>query len=426
MSLPSGILLINGPLPPPYGGVSTYLAHALPHLCRSGFNVHTVMDKRPKDPTAYRVFEEAGVQIHYGGGTRWRKGLRWLRYLPLWWRYAREARLPLSLLIRSTFSLVSWIDAADRVLRSESIDIVHAYDYPWVQGFVAATLAKRYRKIFVQTTFGEVVPHVSELEQHDALGEQFRRISGAVLSRCDLVIAMSEHCARELSYVGVPRERVRVTYYGIDLKVFRPENDGADFRRRHQLGARPVVLFLGHLRLRKGPQVLLEAIPGIVAQAKEAVVVFAGPDYDLKARLERRAEELSVTGHVRFLGPLSDADVRAAYAACDVFAFPTCTPIECLGLSMVQAMATGKPVVGSNINGIPEVIVDGETGYLVPPNDPAALASRIGYLLVHDEERKSLGKKALMRAQERFDQGNLVEELAAIYRGLLSRSPMMA
>jgi glycosyltransferase involved in cell wall biosynthesis len=417
-------LVVNGPLPPPFGGISTYLAHALPYLASRGFEVHTVMDKRPTDPSAYERFTRAGVRIHYGGGSRTAKAMRILRWIPLWVELARVSRLPLRALLPTIASQVSWVDAVERLLRTGTIDVVHTYDYPWIQGFVATALARRYGVPCVQTTFGEVVPHRSELSHHDDVGEPFRRLSGEVLRRTDVVLAMSRHCARELDHVGLPEDRVRVIYYGIDLERFHPRNDGGPLRERMGWGQRPVLLFLGHLRPRKGPQVLLEAVPAILRSVPDALVVFVGPDYDMRAGMQARARELAIESAVTFLGPQPDEVIPALYAACSVFVFPTCTPIECLGLSMVQAMATGRPVVGSDINGIPEVILPGATGELVPPSDAPALAAALIKVLTDPQRAARMGELGRKRAEEVFNQDRLVDELGDLYRSIAAARPL--
>ncbi len=416
-----GVLLINGPLPPPFGGVATYLAHALPRLVENGFTIHTVTDHTPADPHQYAHFERAGVHIHYGGGSRLRKVLGILRHAPLWLATLLKPGVPSGPFLSSIRSRVSWIDAAERVLQRHPIDIIHAYDYPWVQGFVAAHLARKYKKKFVQTTFGEVVPHKEELVHHDPVGDRYKGLVKYVLCQADLIISLSQHCASEVEFVGVPRDNVRVTYFGVDTNHFHPKLDGTALRREYGLGDVPIILFIGQVRLRKGPQVILEAMPSILRHHPTTMYVVVGPDYGIADQLKRRAAELGISDHVLIVGGRPQQELPAFYAACDIFVFPTCTPIECLGLSMIQAMSCGKPVVGSRINGIPEVIVDGETGFLTEPNDPIQASEKIALLLQDGALRRTMGDAGRARAVERFDQDVLVAELESLYHDVLNR-----
>jgi glycosyltransferase involved in cell wall biosynthesis len=417
-----GLLLINGPLPPPFGGVATYLAHALPYLAQRDFTIHTVIDSKPVGAGLYRSFEESGVHIHFGGGTRFQKASRLLKHTPLWVSTLRHADVERGIFLKTMKSVVSWIDAAEQVLNHHPIDIIHAYDYPWVQGFVAAHLAKKHRKKYVQTTFGEVVPHQEELVHHDKHGDRYKGFVKHVLQQADLIISLSRHCASEVEFIGVPRERVQVMYWGVDTNHFHPKLDGREIRQQYELGDAPVVLFLGQVRPRKGPQVVLEAMPSIVHRHPNAKYLVVGPDYGLVEQLKRRAQELGVDKNVLFTGGKPHGELPAFYAASDIFVFPTCTPIECLGLSMIQAMACGKPVVGSRINGIPEVIVDGETGFLVEPNSALGCADSIITLLGDSTLRERMGVAGRARAVNQFNQDVLVRELEEAYRSIMSRS----
>jgi glycosyltransferase involved in cell wall biosynthesis len=414
-----GLLVINGPLPPPYGGVATYLSHALPYLAERGFEVHTIIDRPPSAPGQYKEFERAGIHIHYGGDTRSRKVWQILRRLPRWISALRITGASIPTFINALKSIATWIQVSERVIKHHSIDIVHAYDYPWAQGFVAAYLAKRYKKKYVQTIFGEVVPHKDELVYHDEVGEGFRGLSRYVLSQSHLLLSVSKHCAREVKYVGLLPGQVKVTYFGVDTKRFDLDVDAQSLRSQYKLEGKRVILFLGQVRLRKGPQVLLEAAPAIIQREPNTVFLIVGPDYGITASLQARAKGLGISSQVLFLGPQPDEMLPAFFAACDIFVFPSCTPIECLGLSMIQAMACGKPVVGSNIDGIPEVIVDGSTGFLVAPNNPAELAEKVNLILEDSLLNARMGAAGRERAVEYFDRDRLAQQLVDLYRTFL-------
>ncbi|MGC9093888.1 MAG: glycosyltransferase family 4 protein [Bacteroidota bacterium] len=423
-----GLLVINGPLPPPYGGVATYLAHALPQLVARGFEVHTIIDMRPRDSRQYAQFERAGVTIHYacGGGPRLKKAWyifrrlpTWLFRLPIWISTMKSRGINLLAFMKAVKSMANWTDVSEEVLRSEAIDIIHAYDNPWAQGFVATYLAKKYRKRYVQTIFGEVVPHKAEMVHHDRYGERFKELSRYVLQEADLILSVSQHCAREVAYLGLDPGLVRVIRYGINVEEFSPAADAAAIRSQYGLEGKRVVLFAGQIRLRKGPQVLLEAAPEILRRIPQTIFLVVGPDHGIAADLQKRSVELGVDSQFLLVGPVPDENLPAFFGACDVFVFPSCTTIECLGLSIVQAMSCGKPVVASNIGGVPEVVVDGVTGFLVKPNDPRQLAQKIILLLENEELRVKMGKAAREHAIQYFDRNHLVQELLDAYQELI-------
>ncbi|MGB2867794.1 MAG: glycosyltransferase family 4 protein [Bacteroidota bacterium] len=417
-----GLLIINGPLPPPYGGIATYLAHALPYLAKHEFEVHTITDQKPKDLQDHAVYVKEGVHIHYSKFTRVTKVLKAFKHIPFWISVVRNSHLPVLYLLKTMASMIGWIEAGESVLRTQKIEIIHAYDYPWVQGYVALYLARKYGKKTVQSTFGEVVPHREELVQHDELGKDYRPFVRYVLGQCDLIVTLSQHCARELEYVGAPQGSVRVTRYGVDTKSYKLGLDREKVRETHGFGNRPLVLFLGQIRPRKGPHILVQAIPHVLRKVKDALVLFVGPDYQMVQSLKDLARSMNVDQNVQFLGPQPEELVPLFFSACDVFAFPSCTPIECLGLSMVQAMACGKPVVGSNIDGIPEVIVDGKTGFLVKPNDPIDLGEKTALLLKNRALGQRMGRAGNERVKKFFSREMLVRELEGLY-GALAQKP---
>ncbi len=415
-----GLLVLNGPLPPPYGGVATYLEYTLPFLATHGFDVHTVMDRKPLNREEYAAFEKAGIRIHYTAGSRLAKIWQIIMRTPLWLKAWRETGIDFFTLVRGIKSIAGWMDAAARVMERHRIEIVHAYDYPWAQGYAALHASSVHRAKFVQSIFGEVVPHRSEVIHHDEMGDRFKSFSRFVLEHADVILSCSRHCAREIAHVGMDPQRVRVAYYGIDTTQYVPGLDGRKIRDHYGLAGKPLILFQGHMRLRKGPQVLLDAAPEILKAFPDAVFLLVGPDFGLGARLAQRADELGVRDNFRILGEKPESELPFFFAACDIFVFPSCTPIECLGLTTVKAMACGKPAVGSNINGVPEVIIDQSTGFLVEPNNPAALAEKVILLLKDESLRRRMGAAGRERALLQFDREKLARELVDIYHHLLS------
>jgi phosphatidyl-myo-inositol dimannoside synthase len=411
----TGLLIINGPLRPAMGGISTFLSHVVPYLAEQGMQVHTVMDRRPDNASAHEEYEKMGIHIHYCRTSLWAVVPRLVRYLPLWFRIFRETGGEFLVALKSYKSIVRWYDVCEDVIRKHDIEILHAFDYPWVQGWVATVLAQKYGKRFFQMTYGEVTPHVDELTLHDRKSERYKKFAQTVLNSAELITSCSRHCARELEYVGIDPATARVVYHGIDTNLFRPGLQTSEVRAQYGLEDKRMVLFVGQIRQRKGPQVLLEAVPSILKQFPDVLVCFAGPDHGMLATLQQRSRELKVESGVRFLGPVAEEVLPNLYNACDVFVFPSCTPIECLGLSTVQAMACGKPAVGSRINGVPEVIQENVTGFLVEPNDPAVLAEKVNILLGQDALRERMGSEGIRRARMIFEQRVLAEELHQLY-----------
>lgn len=410
-----GLLVINGPVPPPYGGIATYLSFTLPYLAEREFEVHSIMDAPPTDSGVHARFKDQGLNLYYGKATTKERVFSALGHPLTFFLLFFQARLPIKLFLATVNSIARWLDVAEKILQTREIDLIHAYDYPWAQGWVASRLAKKYKKKYIQTTFGEIVPHKSELMQYDNESKLYKAHVHNVLTTANTLISVSRHCAKVLQYVGIDPNLAKVCYHGVNLSDFHPYLSSHQIRDQLHLGDYPIVLFVGHLRARKGPQVLLEAIPSILEEKSDCRFLFLGPDKGILPELKKRAAQLRIEKNVLFVGPVLDKELPLFFAACDIFVFPTVTPIECLGLTMIQAMACGKPVVGSNINGIPEVVIDGETGFLVEPGNPQSISDSVVKLLMDSNLRTSMGERSYKRVSTFFSQERLGEDLRQIY-----------
>jgi glycosyltransferase involved in cell wall biosynthesis len=213
---------------------------------------------------------------------------------------------------------------------------------------------------------------------------------GCLTAWCaDLVLAPSAATAEELA-----RD------YGVDqVRVVPNATGGVAAGGEPAAEARGHVLFVGRLRLRKGVEVLLAALARLRERHPEARLLIAG-DGEHRRALERTAAQLGVEEAVTFLGRCDAARVRALLAGAGALAVPSI--YEGMPLVVLEAMEAGVPVVASRVSGIPEVVVDGKTGWLVPPEDPAALAAALGEALAQPDEARRRGAAGRRRLDERF------------------------
>lgn len=230
------------------------------------------------------------------------------------------------------------------------------------------------------------------------------------------VAAISHAVADRLVSGGVPRERIDVIHSSVDPSRFAPCRDPSEVRAL--LGAGPrdsVLLSLAVLAKRKGIDVLLSSLAHLRARGLQPFLWVAG-DGPERAALERRAEELGVAPRVRFLGHRSDkADLLAA---CDVLVLPS--RLEGLGVSALEAMAAGRAVVASSVGGLQEVVRHGETGFLVPAEDPEALAEALFELLNNDKLRMEMAAAGASRVERDFHARQMVASYERLYRSVLA------
>jgi glycosyltransferase involved in cell wall biosynthesis len=228
-----------------------------------------------------------------------------------------------------------------------------------------------------------------------------------------LFIAVSRFILEHLERLGFPAERTRLHYIGVDPAAFEEAAEPA---------REPVVLHVARLVEKKGTRYLLDAFARIAPKHADArlVVIGAGP---LRAQLARHAAELGIAASVSWLGATAHADVRAWLRRAALLCLPSCTAAngdaEGLGQALIEAAASGVPVVATRHGGIPEAVEDGRTGYLVPERDAASLAGALDVLLSSDSLRASFGDAARRFARERFDLHQQTRGLERLYEGVL-------
>jgi glycosyltransferase involved in cell wall biosynthesis len=182
-------------------------------------------------------------------------------------------------------------------------------------------------------------------------------------------------------------------------------------------------LFVGRLVERKGVHVLLDAVARLPEDLPIHLrIVGDGP---LRPALEQRVQELGLEGRVTFSGFVSESELVDAYAQCSAFVLPAVFDAkgdtEGLGVVLIEALAFGKPAVASGIGGIPDVVVDGETGILVPPNDPDALARALETLVGDPAWARRLGEAGKQRAETRFSWNAILDRTVQMYASVLAQ-----
>ncbi|HVW18651.1 MAG TPA: FkbM family methyltransferase [Solirubrobacteraceae bacterium] len=234
----------------------------------------------------------------------------------------------------------------------------------------------------------------------------------ALSRRVDRLIAVSEHTKERFhEALGWPEERIAVVHNAVAVERFGGPPDPAVRSEIDDGSGRPIALVPARLAPEKGHRHLLAAatkLPGV-----RFVCVGDGA---LRDELAEEARRLGVSERVTFLG--RRRDMPALLAACDLVVLPSLA--EGLPLSLIEAMASHRPVVATDIGGTRE-LVDGETGVLVAPGDPDALAAGIGALLADDDRRERLAAAGWRRARARFDSPAMVEGVLALYDSLLAR-----
>ena len=243
-----------------------------------------------------------------------------------------------------------------------------------------------------------------------------RAIARAIARPIDHIISVSEFGLRNLAGRGVVEpERFRLIYNSVDLcRAAQGLNQREEFRKRHGIGSdRLVIAQASKLMPEKGLQDLLHAAALVIKSEPRAHVVIAG-DGPYERELKDLADALQIRAHVTFTGLVRDPLAEGVYAAAEV-ACQLSRWQEVFGYTIGEAMASARPVIGTRVGGIPELIADGETGFLVDRGDIATIAGRIVELLRDQNLRERLGRAGREVAATRFNHKANVAQVLELY-----------
>jgi glycosyltransferase involved in cell wall biosynthesis len=378
------------------GGQNVHVASLASQLAREGHEV-TVYTRRHSRDLPTRVMLHAGVAVeHVSAGPP--------EYVP------KDLLLP-------------WMAQFGTCLRrrfaASRPDVVHAHF--WMSGLAARRGVEGLGIPVIQT--------------FHALGAVKRRHQGAddtsppsrlrheleIAASVSRIIATCSDELFELVRLGVDKRKVRVVPCGVNVDQFDPRGPVAP------RGCRPRILALGRLVPRKGVDDIIRALPAL--PEVELIVAGGPPRADLTSdpearRLQQLAHSLTVSERVTFLGAVGRTDIPALLRSADIVA---CMPwYEPFGIVPLEAMACGKPVVASAVGGMLDTVVDGVTGALVPPRNPALLAERLLSLLAQPELLDRYGKAGIKRARSRYCWSRIAQLTASVYDEVTSAAPTAA
>ncbi len=334
------------------------------------------------------------------------------RYSPARWEHLtheqgapNRIRNPLYEILGAPYFIMGWW-AARRVASQKRFDIVHAH-WPFPHGPMALAAAKVCGARTVLTSHGAEFA----LARRKAWIRPLLRRS---LQRADLLLANSSWTAREIRELS-GREAI-VLPFGATVRA-AVAGQPAEWRQD-----RPRILFTGRLIQRKGVEYLLRAVPHVLRK-QPAEFVITG-DGDERLRLEELARSLGIHDSVRFVGFVSNDQLDAEYASCDVWVNPAIVDdrgdTEGLGVGAIDAYVHRKSVVASAVGGIPDVVRDGVTGLLVPEKDEKRLAEAILELLEQPARAAQMAEAGLQLAREEFDWNRITDRLEGMYCSLLA------
>jgi glycosyltransferase involved in cell wall biosynthesis len=334
------------------------------HFADRGWEVHVV---------SFRPAEIEGASVHYVSGCEWLGKLRYLLHIPRVRRLVRD-------------------------LRPDLVHALHLTSY----GFLAVLCDVHPTLVSVWGTDVLEAPRLSPFHY---------LITRYALRRADHITATGLRLAEAAARYAPAGKPVTVVPYGVDLREFRP--------RPREARSEVVIGAVARLSKEKGLRYLLEAFAVVTGHHPQARLVLAGEGPE-RQRLERLAARLGLGERVRFLGEVPHEQVPEVLQQLDIFAMPS--TYEGFGVAALEAEAMELPVVASRIHGIPDVVLDGETGLLVPARDRQALAGALERLAVDGDLRRRLGQAGRAFVAEHYSWQENTAQMEALYEAALGRS----
>ena len=301
----------------------------------------------------------------------------------------------------------SWLQLVDLIQR-EKVDIVHANNelYSHFASIMAARWARR-----------PCVVHMRGIRK-------LTRLERSLIPRVEQFIILSKFGREFYIKEGIPREKTQVIYDGIDLSAFNGATKDPQIRKELGIAQNKVVVgIVSRLIRKKGHRDFLEASRRLALAHANVQIIIVGGDPDPKQAYFRElklfVKNFGLGSRVIFTGWRDD--IPALTESFDI-AVQTSHFVEGFGTAVLEAMAAGKPVVATAVGGIPEVVQEGKTAFLVPPGSPTALAEAIERLVVNADERRRFGAAGRQRVERLFDQRNLITSVTKLYgRWMLER-----
>ncbi len=329
-------------------------------------------------------------------------------------KYAKEVK---------TFNFENWffnlttIFTLKNYMKQRRIDIVHTHLYSAdFLGIIAASLAGVPCK--VATIHGQNFRSTGRLDLRSIKNFFYSFIYRAVYIFYDQIIAVCQALKQDLMKrpgIKLEEEKIKVVYNSIDLKETLKQNHFLHQRLKNASHNNvKFVAIIGNFDKVKGHWILLKAIPRVLKEMEKIKFLFVGEGEEKKC-LQRIAKKLKTEDDIIFAGV--QQDILSIINLCDLIVLSSL--FEGLPLTILEAMALGKPVVATNVGGIPELVENGKTGLLVPARNPEKLAEAILCLLKNKKLAQEMGRKGRIRVQQFFHLRNMIKETENVYLGLV-------
>ncbi len=284
---------------------------------------------------------------------------------------------------------------------AKKCDIIHAEFLP--SGYAGLFIKKLTGKKLIITAHGSDIYTIPKQGF-------FKKMLIEIISHSDSIITVSNENKKRLINLGLKEDFITVIPNGVYLSMIKPKSPS----KMKSYGS--TLIWIGRMVEVKGLEYLLKATKRIIDIYPESQLMLVG-DGPLKNSLENFARILAIDKNITFVGAIANEEIPKYLEQADIFVitslsegFPTVIP---------EAMAAGKPIIASDVGGISDAVKDGINGFLVKPRDVEQLAEKISYLILHPEERITMGNENRKSAEENYTWENIAKNTLKIYRKIL-------
>lgn len=387
---PMNIAIFASAFYPHFGGVEEACRNLTLEYRRRGHGAYVVTSRHPHDLPVREKVE--GVDV-------WRFPLEMPRAHPVG-------------LARFLRTFPGELRAITRLLREQRTDIIHV-QCVGPNGFYALWAARATGLPLVVTTQGERTMDAGRLYQKSAVANWTLK---TLLRRADYVTACSRQTLDDAEqFAGLPPgAKSRPVYNGIAPEEFAANT--VPF-----VHPRPYILGIGRVVPQKGFDILIDAYARLVHRVPDAPDLILAGDGPERVNLQAQVEALDLAARVHLIGRADRGRAVSLFRGCLVFVLPS--RHEPQGIVSLEAMACGKPVVAARVGGVPEIVLDGETGLLFPGGDAVALAAALEALLADPDHAAALGRAGQARVQQCFTWDHIADQYFEIYRQVSRAAP---
>ena len=395
------IVLVTGGwvrIPPQEGGgVEVYLFNLAEQITKMGWDVFLIDGKYTKDDHDMEIIN--GVKV-----------IRLESFKINW--FSHDLNFLLSQII--------WAQKIKSWLKDKHFDVI--YVCVPILGLALSVFSKRIKKrlIYSSHSLRRDKPSYGFIDRIAIF------LENRIVKKAKLTIIANEIIAEKIiKQAKVSTSRVKVVTIGIDTEQYHPDNLIGNIKEKYKLGDDNIVLFVGRVCADKGVEYLVKAADIVVNRYGKDNVRFlvVGPSEQFNMRkntignywqkVNQLVDDYMLQNKVIFTGTVQLDDKIKLYTACDILVVPSIVDLD--PRVPIEAMASGKPVIGTNVGTIPRRITDGQNGFIVEPADEKQLADKINYLLDNPEERKKMGMYARKTVEENYSADKMAARMIEVF-----------